>query len=204
MSNISAGRLLRSNTRGCVVGCHVSQPVPTFGSMINIPVETGKIFGLVYDIHIDDDGLVRQLAAAGNVPDEVILDNRTNRNVPVEMSIIFSGYSVEKRIFHLLPPRPPFSLDEMYVCSAEDILNFTSAGHFGYFRHIIFEQEIPAGDLLSAHLQEANAAHRKNGNPNWINEAIQEIIILLRNNHELMTNVLGAISDSFPISNSNG
>jgi len=198
MNDISAGRLLRSNTRGCVVGCHVSQPAPAFGSMINIPTKTGKVFGLVYDIHIDDDGLVRQLAAAGSLPDEVILDNRINRNVPVEMSIIFIGYSVENKISHLLPPRPPLSLNEMYVCDPENLRNFTNAGHFGYFRHIISGQDVPAGELLSAHLQAASTAQEIGGNPNWINEAIQEIIILLRDNHELMTNVLGAISDAFP------
>ncbi len=198
MSDISAGRLLRSNTRGCVVGCHVSQPAPAFGSMINIPTKTGKVFGLVYDIHIDDDGLIRQLAAAGSVPDEVIFDNRINRNVPVEMSIIFIGYSVENKISHLLPPRPPLSLDDMYICDPEDLRNFTNAGHFGYFRHIISGQDVPAGELLAAHLQAASTAQKIGGNPNWINEAIQEIIILLRDNHELMTNVLGAISDAFP------
>jgi hypothetical protein len=198
MSDISAGRLLRSNTRGCVVGCHVSQPAPAFGSMINIPTNNGKVFGLVYDIHIDDDGLIRQLATAGSLPDEVILDNRINRNVPVEMSIIFVGYSVENKISHLLPPHPPLSLDKMYICDPEDLRNFTNAGHFGYFRHIISGQDIPAGELLSAHLQAASTAQKIGGNPNWINEAIQEIIILLRDNHELMTNVLGAISDAFP------
>ena len=197
MSDISAGRLLRSNTRGCVVGCHVGQPSPAFGSMIYIPTENGRIFGLVYDIHIDDDGLVRQLAAASNVPDEVIFDNRTNRNMPVEMSIIFIGCSIGSKISHLLPPRPPLSLDKMYICDAEDLRNFTNAGHFGYFRHFISEQDMPVGELLSAHLQPVNAAQRDDGNPNWINEAIQEIIVLLRNNHELMTNVLGSISDTF-------
>jgi len=153
---------------------------------------------LVYDIHIDDDGLVRQLATVGSVPEEIVFDNRINRNVPVEMSIIFIGYSVENKISHLLPPRPPLSLDEMYICDPEDLRNFTNAGHFGYFRHIISGQDIPAGELLSAHLQAASTAQKIDGNPNWINEAIQEIIILLRDNHELMTNVLGAIGDAFP------
>jgi len=198
MSDISAGRLLRSNTRGCVVGCHVSQQIPAFGSMIYIPTQAGKVYGLVHDIHIDDDGLVRQLAASENVPDEIILDNRTNRNVPVEMSILFIGFMYGEKISHLLPPRPPLSLDEMYICDANDLRNFTSTGKLGYFRHILSDQEIPVGDLLSAHLQAVSTAHIEDGDPNWINTAIQEIIILLRNNHEMMTNVLGAISDAFP------
>jgi hypothetical protein len=198
ISDISAGRLLRSNTRGCVVGCHVSQQIPVFGSLVYIPKENGRIYGLVHDIHIDDDGLVRQLAAAGDVPDTVILDNRTNRNVPVEMSILFIGYAQNEKIYHLLPPRPPLSLDEMYICGANDLRKFTSAGKLGYFRHILANQEVPMGDLLSVHLQAGKAAHDDGGDPNWANEAIQEVIILLRDNHELMTSVLGAISDAFP------
>jgi hypothetical protein len=157
------------------------------------------VFGLVYDIHIDDDGLVRQLAAADRISDEVILDNRTNRNVPVEMSIIFIGYSLKNKISHLLPPRPPLSLDKMFICDSEDLCTFTGAGHFGYFRHILSGQDIPVGDLLSAHLQVAKEAQEKAGNSNWINEAIQEVIILLRDNHELLTNVLGAISDALQV-----
>ena len=200
MSDISAGRLLRSNTRGCVVGCHVSQQIPSFGSLVYIPTETGRIYGLIHDIHIDDDGLVRQLAAASDVPNEVILDNRTNRNVPVEMSILFIGYAHGKNIFHLLPPRPPLSLDEMYICDADDLRKFTSAGKLGYFRHILSNLDIPTGDLLSVHIQAAKSAHDAGGDPNWANQAIQEVIILLRDNHEMMTNVLAAISDAFPAS----
>lgn len=200
MSDFSAGRLLRSNTRGCVVGCHISQQVPAFGSMVYIPTEADRIFGLVHDIHIDDDGLVRQLAAAGDIPDAIILDNRTNRNVPVEMSILFVGFEHSNKIFHLLPPRPPLSLDEMYICGPEELIKFTSSGQLGYFRHILSNQEVPTGDLLSAHLLNAKAAHDEGGDANWINTAVQEIIIQLRDDHETMTSVLGAISDAFPAS----
>ena len=116
------------------------------------------------------------------------------------MSIIFIGHSMKNKISHLLPPRPPLSLDKMFICDSEDLCKFTGAGHFGYFRHILSGQDIPAGDLLSAHLQAAKAAQETGGNGNWINEAIQEVIILLRDNHELMTNVLGAISDAYQAS----
>jgi hypothetical protein len=200
MSEITAGRLLRSNTRGCVVGCHINQPPPNFGAMVKIPTESGEVYGLVYDIHVDDDGLVRQLATTDIISDEVILDNRTNRNVPVEMSIIFIGFSLKDKISHLLPPRPPLSLDKVFICDNGDILKFTGAGQFGYFRHILTGQDIPIGDLLSAHLQAAKAAQENGGNSTWINEAIREVIVLLRDNHELMTYVLGALNDAFQFS----
>ena len=69
----TSGACLRANSHGCVAGCLVNQPFPAFGSLVSIPLDdTVKAYGLVTDIHIDDDGLVRQLAASGNLSEEVI------------------------------------------------------------------------------------------------------------------------------------
>ena len=107
------GRLLRAGTAACVVGCRVDQAgAPVFGSLVRIPLEEGyQVFGLITDIHIDDDGLVRQLVTAEAVLPEVLADNRVNRNVPVEFSVLHCGYELNGRVSHLLPPRPPLSLD---------------------------------------------------------------------------------------------
>ncbi len=61
-------------------------------------------FGLIYDIHIDDDGLVRQLITAENISDEVMRDNRENRTVPVEIGVLALGYEENGQVAHLLPP----------------------------------------------------------------------------------------------------
>jgi len=63
MTVLEIGRLLRSNTTGCVVGCRVTDlDVPVFGGMVRIPLQGDQqIYGLIHDIRIDDDGLVRQL-----------------------------------------------------------------------------------------------------------------------------------------------
>ena len=56
---------------------------PSFGAMVRVPLEEGyQVYGLIYDIHIDDDGLVRQLITAENISEEVMRDNRENRTVP--------------------------------------------------------------------------------------------------------------------------
>ncbi len=199
MSEIHIGRLLRANTRGCVTGCQVNQPFPAFGSLVSIPLdEAVKAYGLVTDIHIDDDGLVRQLAASGNLPEEVIQDNRLNRNVPVELSVLFVGYSDGSKVSHLLPPRPPLSLDRMFTCSEEEIRAFTSAGRFGYLRHILGALDLPSADLLAAHLMQAGRAHAAKGNAAWAKDAIQEVITLLRDDHAALSAVLGAIADAYP------
>ncbi len=109
MDKIAIGRLLRSSITGCVVGCNLSQATaPAFGQMVLIPLdEKTSVFGLIYDIHIDDDGLVRQLVTSSSISPAVIEDNRVNRNVPLEMSVGFTGCELDCKVSHLLPPRPP-------------------------------------------------------------------------------------------------
>ena len=200
MTTIEIGRLLRASTIGCVVGCKVSQiNVPAFGNLVSVPLDDGtQVYGLIYDIHIDDDGLVRQLVTAENIKPEVIEDNRKNRNVPVEISVLFVGYrNSEDKIFHLLPPRPPLSLERLYPCTTDEIVRFTSAGRFGYFRHVLRAVELPISELLAAHLQQAGQAQRAQGDAEWIKAAMQELITLLRDDYATLNTVLSAVSDVF-------
>ena len=155
------GRLLRAGTTGFIAGCAVTQfDAPSLGALVRAPVEENyTVYGLIYDIHIDDDGLVRQLVTSENVSDEIMKDNRERRIVPVEMSVLSVGYEQNGKIQHLLPPRPPLSLDRIFLCTAAELVRFTETGHFGYFRHILRAKDTPLGEILAAHIQQAGLAH---------------------------------------------
>jgi hypothetical protein len=194
MNTIQIGHLLQAGTSGFVAGCSVSQlDAPAFGALVCAPLDRNySVYGLIYDIHIDDDGLVRQLVTAGNVSPEVMHDNRERRIVPVEMSVLTVGYELNGKISHLLPPRPPLSLDVIYLCSDADLAKFTSAGHFGYFRHILQAKDIPIGEVLAAHILQVK---QKTKNEKWVEAATQELITLLRDDYPTLMSVLGALSD---------
>jgi len=198
MNTIEIGRLLRAGTTGCAIGCRVTQiDTPAFGGLVRIPLADGsQTYGLIHDIHIDDDGLVRQLVTAGEIDEGIILDNRQNRNVPVEIGVLFVGSEREGRVSHMLPPRPPLTLDQIFTCGDADLVRFTSAGRFGYFRHVLRAAELPTGELLAAHLEQAQAAQAAAGNPDWARAATQELITLLRDDYAALMSVLGALSDS--------
>lgn len=191
---IEVGRLLRAGTTGFVAGCRVNQlDAPSFGALVRAPLGNGyQIFGIIHDIHIDDDGLVRQLVTADNVSEAVMHDNRVNRIVPVEMSVLAVGYEQDGKIYHLLPPRPPLSLDVIYLCDEKDIARFTE--RFGYFRHILNNTEIPVGEVVAAHLLQASSA-RGVESGKWKEKATQEVITLLRDDYPTLMSVLGALSD---------
>jgi hypothetical protein len=198
--SFEVGRLLRGSTTGFVVGCRVSQiDAPAFGALVRVPLAAGyQIYGLIYEIRIDDDGLVRQLVTSEDVDAAIIQDNRVNRNVPLEMGVLAVGYSQNGQIYHLLPPRPPLSLDLIYLCNQEEIRQFTASGRFGYFRHLLRSSDLPVSELIASHIQQAQAAHEAAHHPSWAQQAVQELITLLRDDYATLTATLGALADALP------
>jgi hypothetical protein len=139
--------------------------------------------------------LVRQLITAQDVPEEVLRDNRENRNVPVEIGVLALGYEQEGRIFHLLPPRPPLSLDAIFLCSPGEVAHFTGEGRFGYFRHFLRDRDKPVEELLAAHLYQARAAQVDAGNEDWYQMAVGELITLMRDDCQGLIKTLSAVSE---------
>ena len=191
------GYLLRASISSLVAGCQVTNiDLPTFGALVSVPLDNGyQTYGLIHDIHIDDDGLVRQLATADSISENIIADNRLHRNVPLEISVLAVGFRHDNQISPLSPPRPPLSLDKIYLCEDQELCEFTTAGRFGYFRHILRATDIAREELLAAHFKQAQLAHEDIGNPDWINQAAQELIILLRDDYSTLMNLLAIIRD---------
>jgi len=96
-----------------------------------------------------------------------------------------------------MPPRPPLSLDQIFTCSAQETLAFTAGNRFGYFRHILGNLDLPVAELLAAHLQQTHAVYLQLNNETWLESAVSELIVLLRDDYETLNRVLGAISEIY-------
>jgi hypothetical protein len=155
------GWVLRASTVGFTVGCRVLQPsVPQFGDLVKVPLpdDGTNIFGLIYDVQVQDDPAVRQLILTGEMEPEAILDQRENRLVPIEISVLVVGYQPEQGdIVQGLPPRPPLSLDRLIMCDDADLRAFT--GSFNYLRLALNAFQIPADEVIATHLHRASVAH---------------------------------------------
>ena len=81
------GWVLRASTVGFTVGCRVLQPtVPQFGDLVKVPLPNDgtSIFGLIYDVQVQDDPAVRQLILTGEMePEAVGRASRTTRRGPL-------------------------------------------------------------------------------------------------------------------------
>ncbi len=196
------GRVLQANATGFLVGCRVPQLQESglaFGALVRVTPEqnnpAAEIFGIISEIHLPGDDLVKQLTIAPDLPTSIHADQH-QRNLPVEIQVLSLGYrDREGRIRHLLPPRPPLTLANLYLCTPAEVREFTTAGRLGYFRHILRAQEAATDELLAVHLRQAQEAHRDGGDPDWAHQATRHLITLLRDDYERLTRLLDALGE---------
>ena len=99
------GRVLRASTAGFAIGSRVAQlSAPRFGSLVKAqPLdEREAIYGFIYNIYVDDDPLVRRLVLAESPQPSVIEDQRRNRLLPIEMSVLTVGYLEDGKLHGVL------------------------------------------------------------------------------------------------------
>jgi len=54
---------------------------------------------------------------------------------------------------------------------------------------------VPVGELLAAHIRQAQLAQKTHGHEEWGQAAVQELITLLRDDYPQLMSVLGALAD---------
>ncbi|HHS96284.1 MAG TPA: hypothetical protein ENK08_00055 [Chloroflexi bacterium] len=180
-TRIPVGRVLRASNRGFTVGCRVMQPdIPAFGSFVRADARTpdGAIYGLIYDVTVQDDLFVRRFVMV-EPPEEVVRDQRENRQVPIEVSVLAVGYRTGDRIVHAIPPQPPVTMDYLYPCSPDEIVAFTR--RFDYFRLVLDAPGVPADELIATSLLAAAAARPAEERMDFLVEAGRELTRLLAN-----------------------
>ena len=92
-----------------------------------------------------------------------------------------------------------FIADKMKSIAAtagpERMLMLNHGAGSSHFRHLLRARDLPVGELLAAHLGEANRAHTAAGDTEWLGKATEELIILLRDDYATLMSVLGALAD---------
>ncbi|MFL7839429.1 MAG: hypothetical protein ACK2T4_13775 [Candidatus Promineifilaceae bacterium] len=199
-NSLEIGRVLRANTTGFAVGSRVKQlSAPGFGSLVKAQPagEHEVIYGLIYNINIDDDQLIRRLVMVETPRPEVIEDQRTNRILPIEMSVLAVGYRINGNLHYSLPPRPPLNLDPVILVeNAAEIRQFTN--NLGYLRLILRAEgsRVPVDQLLVAHIHDVYL--RRGEDVAWVVSVVREVIELLRSNYEVLIPTLEALSSAIP------
>ncbi|MBI4631325.1 MAG: hypothetical protein HY740_06335 [Chloroflexi bacterium] len=171
---------MRSSTTNYVFGCSVPEPeVPLFGAFVKAPAQRGQseVIGLIYNIAIEDDPFVRQMIATPDLDEAYIQDQRVNRQVPIEVSVLAIGYRNGGGFTHDLPPQPPITLDRISPCDAAEIKQFTE--RLDYLRLILFAPDVPADELIAVSLRLAADCQPAEDRDRFLRNAGRELAKLL-------------------------
>lgn len=170
--SIPIGNVLRADIRGFVVASRIPEPdVPTFGTFVRAPIQQGQaqLIGLVYDIRLQDDPFLRDLAASITESDpayaEVIADQREVRAVPVEISVAAVGYHNDAGYHYGLPPQPPMILHRIHVCTPQEVRAITAQPDF--LRPLLENRDVPADELITRALRRAAPLHGAPGTADY-------------------------------------
>lgn len=173
------GRILQSSTTQFTIGCRILlRDIPSFGDFVKVRAQDGSIiYGLIYNVAIQDDPMVRQLIVSPELAEEYLRDQRENRQVPVELNVLVVGYERDGLLRQELPPQPPVTLSVAETCTDEEVRKFASAGLF-FIRTVLNAPNIPADDTLVAALRRI-AESLGSGGESFLLEAGRELTKLL-------------------------
>jgi hypothetical protein len=177
VESYQVGRVIAASNAKFAVGCRLMRSqVPTFGALVKTETENEiTIVGLIQDVQLLDDPLVRQVAVMLDERPELIADQH-QRLLPIEVQVKVAGYRCEGRWCHWLPPQPPMSLAQIVTCTDEELRAFSP--QFDYFRLILDSRDPLSDELLAAHLRHAAAA-RGDAAPGFLVDAGRELARLL-------------------------
>lgn len=201
------GRVLRASTRGFSCGTHSARidNRHDFGAFVKVPIANDEgiyVIGLIYAVEIKDDLMVSELVMAETVNPNVMRDQRENRMVPVEISVLNIGYYYgpqymngsepqTARYIHSLPPRPPMSLSAVTLCDAQEVVAFTARKDF--FRLVLMASEVPSDDLIASALRYASYAWPEDTRRNFMIESGRQLARLLSGDLKKLAHILALI-----------
>ncbi len=125
---------------------------------------------------------------------EVIEDNRKNRNVPVEISVVFIGWENASGRCSIPDPHSSSGLDRYSAATSRKINIFTAGNRLGYLRRFLRNEEIPAVDLVTAHVKQVLELYQCDHATAWRDHFLNEIIALLKDDYPQLLDVLSTIS----------
>lgn len=196
--NNMVGRVLRASTRGFTCGTQSNRihDEHNFGAFVKVPItndDSVHVIGLIYAVEIKDDLLVNELVMAESVNSNILRDQRENRMVPMEISVLNVGYQYNGNGYiHSLPPRPPMSLSEVELCSRDEVRAFTQ--RYDFFALVLGAAEVPSVDLLAAAVRyAANGAYYEEERYGFLVSCGREIARLLSHDLKRLEHVLALI-----------
>ena len=191
------GEIVATSSNSLTAASFTLHMPPPLGSLVRVAVEGDRqtLYGVVsYGTTSGlDPGRRVVRRSTQDVQDAAIYHEhpQLEKTLRTEYQAFLVGYEgPDGRIAQHLPPKPPPLHNSVWECDAEDVARFSQRR--GYFRLLLETPgELPAEQLLAAHIREVTAA--RGDDKEWLAAAAREVASLLKREYDRLLGLLRAI-----------
>ena len=188
------GEVIEASTTDFVAQCYELYELPPLGSLVKAREQDVELFGVVYRATTTSFESGRRPVARGK--DEVSEEALYRANPQLlkllksEFGVLVVGHKAGNRLHHYLPPKPARLHGFVYLCSPQEIREFSQS--FG-FLNILVNTPLPIAtdEIIAASLRQISRVHE---DPHaFLVAAGKELTVLLGTNFSRVSAILGRL-----------
>jgi hypothetical protein len=152
-----AGEVITASTTEFTAQCYQLYQLPPFGSLVKTRGSELELYAIVYNATTTSLEPGRKPIARGRDEDseEAIYKSspQLEKLLKSEFSALVVGHKADDKIHHYLPPKPARIHSFVYLCSPEEVRDFSQS--FGFLNILLNTSlQIPQDELIAACLRQ--------------------------------------------------
>ncbi|MFC2001416.1 hypothetical protein ACFLUZ_02800 [Chloroflexota bacterium] len=188
------GEVIEASTTDFVAQCYELYQSPPLGSLVKTRDEQVELYGIVYNAATSSLEPGRRPIARGKdeASEEDIYRSSPQlmKLLRSEFSALVVGHRQDERLYHYLPPKPARIHGFVYLCSLEEMKEFSQS--FAFLNILINTRlPIPADELIAAALRQMSQAYEDRHR--FLVAAGKELATLLSGDFNQLKAILGRI-----------
>jgi len=195
--NQRVGEVIEASTTDFVAQCYELYELPPLGSLVKTREPDAEQFGVVYQATTTSFEPGRRPIARGK--DEASEEALYQANPQLmkllrsEFGVLVVGHRESDRLHHYLPPKPARLHGFVYLCSPEEIREFSQS--FG-FLNILVNTHLPiaSGEIIAAALRQMSRVYEDRHA--FLVSAGKELAVLLSGDFSQLKTILEKIRSS--------
>jgi hypothetical protein len=192
--NHRVGEVIEASTTDFLAQCYELYELPPLGSLVKAREQDIEQFGVVYRATTTSFEPGRRPVARGKyeASEEALYQANPQllKLLRSEFGVLVVGHQESDRLHHYLPPRPARLHSFVYLCSPEEIREFSQS--FG-FLSILVNTRLPmvSGEVIAASLRQMSRVYE---DPHrFLVSAGKELAVLLSSDFSQLKAILGRL-----------
>ena len=188
------GEVIEASTTDFVAQCYELYQLPPLGSLVKVQDEQVTLYGVVYHATTGSLEPGRRPIARGKdaaSEEEVYRASpQLSKLLKSEFSVLAVGHREDDKLYHYLPPKPARIHGFVYLCSPEEVREFSQSFDF---LNILVNTHLPvsADEIIAAVLRRMSATQE---DPHaFLVAAGKELAILLSGQFNQLKAILGRL-----------